>query len=357
MEALKQASSGTTAMVPAFDAPAPSGSIAELEAKLSAYQAFISNYIVESQEQKRIAVQQAEAAMAKKYEEKLLVLGAAAASPAPIANIAPAVTNELFSSRNAKVSAAAAAGKSRWGDLESQRAGGSIGFVVNGAVPIPPEVIAADHGLRNDGGVGGPTLAERIAVGANASPTSSSIPTSYQIRNAMVAAAGKDSRWGPMEVQKAAGVTVTPIAAFKPSKATLAVPVRAAASPPVTPELVLEADHGLRHDGGVGGLTLAERLASGAVGLTRPTITKTRMDYQRRNVKVAAAGKSSRWGAMEVERAVNVAAMPLVSAAPASVLPSELVAAADHGLRSDGGVGGPTLAERVNLGARLMGNK
>lgn len=357
MEALKKASSGSAAMVTAFDAPAPSGSIAELEAKLSAYQSFISNYIVESHEQKRIAVQQAEAAMAKKYEEKLLALGAISVSPAPIANIAPTVTNELFSSRNAKVSAAAAAGKSRWGDMESQRAASSIGVAVSGAVAIPPEVIAADHGLRNDGGVGGPTLTERIAAGANASPASITAPTKYQIRNAMVAAAGKDSRWGPMEVQKAAGMTVTPISAFKPSKATLAVPVRAAASPPVTPELVLEADHGLRNDGGVGGLTLAERLSTGAVGLTRPTITKTRMDYQRRNVKVAAAGKSSRWGAMEVEKAVNVAAMPLVSAAPASKVPSELVAAADHGLRNDGGVGGPTLAERINLGARLMANK
>jgi len=31
------------------------------------------------------------------------------------------------------------------------------------------------------------------------------------------------------------------------------------------------------------------------------------------------------------------------------------IEAADHGLQADGGVGGPSLAERVNLGAELLG--
>ena len=30
------------------------------------------------------------------------------------------------------------------------------------------------------------------------------------------------------------------------------------------------------------------------------------------------------------------------------------IKAADHGLRADGGVGGPSLADRVNLGAKLL---
>ena len=33
-------------------------------------------------------------------------------------------------------------------------------------IPVPPEVEAADHGLRNDGGVGGPSLAERVNLGS-----------------------------------------------------------------------------------------------------------------------------------------------------------------------------------------------
>ena len=37
------------------------------------------------------------------------------------------------------------------------------------------------------------------------------------------------------------------------------------------------------------------------------------------------------------------------------IVASPEVEAADHGLRADGGVGGPSLAERVNLGASLLG--
>ena len=85
-------------------------------------------------------------------------------------------------------------------------------MVVNG---VPPEVEKADHGLRADGGVGGPSLAERVAMGAavvsaapvsHATPVLSSSQALYQKRNAMVSAAGKagKSRWGVLEVQKAA---------------------------------------------------------------------------------------------------------------------------------------------------------
>jgi serine O-acetyltransferase len=35
-------------------------------------------------------------------------------------------------------------------------------------IVVPPEVLEADHGLRADGGVDGPTLAERVALGAKA---------------------------------------------------------------------------------------------------------------------------------------------------------------------------------------------
>jgi hypothetical protein len=72
----------------------------------------------------------------------------------------------------------------------------------------------ADHGLRADGGVGGPSLAERVAMGtavvstapvSHATPVLSSSQDLYLKRNAMVSAAGKagKSRWGDMEIQRA----------------------------------------------------------------------------------------------------------------------------------------------------------
>jgi hypothetical protein len=318
VEALKAGTGGS--MVTIGNSAAPSGSMEELQAKLSSYQSFITNYIVEAQEQKRLAVQQAEAAVAKKYEEKLLILGAVA-RPADVATIPP-VANDLYSTRNAKVSAAAAAGKSRWGDLESHRA----------------SLVTGGNTLQ---------MAEPVATVARlASPQE----MYYQSRNERVFAAGKSSRWGPMEVQKAAGVAVTPIAASTPSTATIPV-ASLAARAIVTPDIIAAADHGLRSDGGVGGLTLAERLTTGAV-VTRPTVTHETMNYHIRNIKIAAAGKASRWGPMEVEKASKLAITPIVSVR--SAVPPEVLAA-DHGLRNDGAVGGPTLAERVNLGAKLMG--
>jgi hypothetical protein len=69
------------------------------------------------------------------------------------------------------IAAAGKAGKSRWGDMEIIKvtklaaslpaASAAVAFA-----PVPPEVEAADHGLRNDGGVGGPSLAQRINLGA-----------------------------------------------------------------------------------------------------------------------------------------------------------------------------------------------
>ena len=197
-------------------------------------------------------------------------------------------------------------------------------------------------------------MAERLAAGAGVASSDSAFATpqllSFKMRNAKVVAAGKYSRWGPMEVQKAAGVAVTPIAASTPSTATIPV-ASLAARAIVTPDIIAAADHGLRSDGGVGGLTLAERLTTGAV-VTRPTVTHETMNYHIRNIKIAAAGKASRWGPMEVEKASKLAITPIVSVR--SAIPPEVLAA-DHGLRNDGAVGGPTLAERVNLGAKLMG--
>lgn len=56
--------------------------------------------------------------------------------------------SSLFDQRNARVVAAAAAGKSRWGDKEVERAGGSSPAP---AAPAPPKVI---------------TLEDRVNLGA-----------------------------------------------------------------------------------------------------------------------------------------------------------------------------------------------
>jgi len=74
--------------------------------------------------------------------------------------------------------------------------------------------------------------------------------------------------------------------------------------------------------------------------------------FLERNTLIATAGPKSRWGPMEVAKAqkhVSTAPeQPVITITPE-------IEAADHGLRADGGVGGPSLAERVNLGAELLG--
>lgn len=250
------------------------GSKEEIAAKLIAYQSFMAKYIVEAQEEKLRAVKAAEAAMAKKFEGNLL---SAAAPAAPVlASAASSPETKLYMDRNAKVSAAAAAGKSRWGQKEVERVSRTNNV---GAAAIAPEEVNGS-------------------------------------------------------------------AVVKPSVASPAV---------VVPPEVKAADHGLRSDGSVGGLTLAERVALGASAngaAAPPMLSKQGVLYHQRNAMVAASAKAgkSRWGDMEVQKAVKLA-----SAAPAAVAAAPEIEAADHGLRADGSVGGPSLAERVNLGAQLLG--
>ncbi len=258
-------------IVPASSAPAPpTGSVAELSKKLEAYQKFMAEYVVKAQEDKARAVREAEIAITKKYEAKLqaLMLPPTAGSGSLSANVK---VNEAFLKRSEKVAAAAKAGKSRWGDREVERAAGvSINVpkqtinaapaatpVANGAVPA--EVIAADHGLRADGGVGGWTLAERVMNGANGVEISNGampnmiVPNdAYLARNAYIAAAakaGKQNRWGSMEETRSIEFKASPLPA---GAQVIAIPE------------VTAADHGLRADGGVGGPTLAQRVNLGA---------------------------------------------------------------------------------------------
>ena len=355
-----------TSIVPAAGAAAatagaPSGDVQILSEKLVKYQIFMAEYIIKAQEEKAKAVKEAEVAVAKKYEDKLnaFMLNPAAAGTGTGTSVAAEADEpRLYKERNAKISAAAKAGTSRWGDREVERAGAKappsqllkpippINVATGGAVP--EEVIAADHGLRADGGVGGLSLAERVMNGA----AEADEPRLYKERNAKIAAAAKagTSRWGDREVERA-GAKAPPSMLLKPIP-----PINAATVGGAVPEEVIAADHGLRADGGVGGLSLAERVMNGAAA-PAATATSSNPNFEKRNAKIAAAaksGKQSRWGSREVDKAIEYSATALPASRAVNIAVLAEVEAADHGLRADGGVGGPSLAERVNLGARLL---
>ena len=244
-------------------------SVEELSAKLASYQKFMADYIVKASEQKFQAVKVAEMALAKKYEAKLLLLnGSNSESVSPPVVSTGAKSNPAFEKRNAKV--AAAAGKSRWGEKEVEKAQVAATTTTTTAPPaekvidvvdIPSEVIEADHGLRADGGVGGLTLAERVMLGSQASTNVEIAHTvkntsNYEKRNAYLlksANAGK-SRWGDAEIAN--------VQRFEEQKALSGS--NTSSKTLVAPIDVKDADYGLRADGGVGGPSLSERVNLGA---------------------------------------------------------------------------------------------
>jgi len=205
-----------------------------LVALVRGYKHFVANYVADAEKQKADAVKAAEEALTEKYEAKL----AATARNADVAPQPPAMpptgvvkaeapraaayaatssvktqTNDLYAKRNARVTAAASAGKSRWGNQEVHR-------VATGKVKIPEKAM-----------VDTPTPAERT-------------PSLYDKRNIRLAAAAKSgkSRWGEMENER--------VLAMAGDKASNAAQIEAA-------------DHGLRADGGVSGPSLAERVNQG----------------------------------------------------------------------------------------------
>lgn len=284
----------------------------------------MANYIVESHQAKIKAIEAAQLATAKKYEEKLKLLGGS--TSAPPAAAAPA-ESKLFQERSEKVAAAAKAGKSRWGDAENAKAA--------------------------KGSIGAPPVASAAAAPAAALPDGSEL---YDKRNARIAAAAKagKSRWGAMENDKAQQLAAgaLPSASSSGSASNNAVPV----------DIVEKADHGLRADGGVSGPSLMERLNLGAELVaaegqgTAPAPLNGLYDKRNARVAAAAAAGKSRWGPMENDKAKEmVAALPAGgSASSVAAVSNEIIEKADHGLRADGGVSGPSLADRVNLGAALV---
>eukprot|EP00986_Skeletonema_menzelii_P021142 scaffold33355_cov131-Skeletonema_menzelii.AAC.1 len=218
---------------PALPAAAPMQpvsiiSASDAEAKLASYQKFMSEYIVNAQNQKLLAVKEAELKAEKKFQDRLEQLLAASGAALPSSDAVetqPAAAAELslFQKRNLKVAAAGEAGKSRWGSLEVKKA-------TENAKSQPPVVVAsstvaesslfeqrnarvvaaADAGKSRWGDMevqkakssGITSLEDRVSFGASL----------FDRRNARVvaaAAAGK-SRWGDMEVQKAGGSSPAP---------------------------------------------------------------------------------------------------------------------------------------------------
>lgn len=344
----------TPAIVPSknFSLDITNMSKEQLAGRLVTYQQFMSKYIVEAQEQKMKAVKAAEDAITAKYEQKLR-LYQAKAPPTP----EPSPATKLYEGRNAHVAAAAAAGKSRWGDMEVAKVQGKYSDV-NGTVQVNGAAI--------------PIMEEKSESAPIAVLSGSSL---YYHRNQMVAAAGAagKSRWGDAEVDKAtkeAAKGGPALAAFSTSVPEQKMPVPTLSAPAaskivVTPEIEA-ADHGLRSDGGVGGPSLAERVNLGeqlfaATSAESTPVVNGRASptlYDSRNARVAAAAAAgkSRWGPMENDKATSFSSNALsgaTSSAIAVAVPPE-VEAADHGMRADGGVGGPSLAQRVNLGAALL---
>jgi hypothetical protein len=435
----------------------------ELLAKILQYQTYMRQYMVNAQEQKYRAVKEAEVTAQQKLSASLSLLGLSPATTAITTTTTVSVTESpLYTVRNVAVANAAAAGRqSRWGSMEVQRVltttasslsnypstttdaaavitSGVINgrsttqqaistattIPVNGAsapvwnmdttttpmtkanspslmvVPIPPEVEAADHGLRSDGSIGGLTLAERIHYGSNADsaatrtvPVSTSLTTTsttgtahsveeqlYHQRNVKVvrtAQAGVSNRWGAQEVDRVSNiVTAMTNVQASTTKTTLATAPRVNVDAPTmasiinpiqvpVPPEVEAADHGLRSDGSVGGLTLAERIYFGSNADTTTTTTIVapatssltsstntansveEMLYNQRNLKVvrtALAGVSNRWGAQEVDRVSNIVTTAVTNVPNVQNTPPQNVVSSFT-----------TTTQRVNFGASILG--
>jgi hypothetical protein len=215
-----------------------------------------------------------------------------------------------------------------------------------------------------------PSVIEESTLLLQQDGESADVPLLYRERNAKIALAAKAgiSRWGNEELKRV-GVTELPIIKTISSSTTSVTMSTDNAS---QSQSVTEADHGMRADGGVGGPTLADRVMNGAsvvdtnVSFSSSSSSSSSSGntslYEKRNANIAKAvsdGTSTRWGTEEVTKVMNIASNVLPatsSSSPSSSSPSVVaqVEAANHGMRADGGVGGPTLAERVNLGATLL---
>ena len=147
----------------------------------------MAEYIVNAQQQKFLAVKEAELKAEQKFQERLEKLFEGSSMPGAAAAVVVEETAKVtsFQSRNAVIIAAGAAGKSRWGNAEIERA-----IKEQAASPTPAAAVVTTE-------------------------APSSAATSFESRNAQVVAAGAagKSRWGNAEVERAAnGVGAAPVA-------------------------------------------------------------------------------------------------------------------------------------------------
>jgi len=196
----------------------------------------------------------------------------------------------------------------------------------------------------------------------------------YESRSANVAAAAKTgkSRWGDAEVKRATELSDKVVSDNVVMKVEVSIPEVDSVENnngvvrndldhvKVTP--VTSSEH-------TNGIALKDSDHGNSIVISDPDSTKKTVEsvaYERRNDFIAAAakaGKQYRWGVREEQRAIERVAAPSIKGSsdkgsmteiiPEADIPQE-VKDADHGLRADGGVGGPSLAERVNLGAELL---
>lgn len=263
LKSIQSITGGTIDSPPAISTSIPTDNTA-IAQKLVSYQTFMEEYMVNAQNQKLLAIREAELKAEKKFQERLEKLLAASNAALREKSVDATVLSReltLFEKRNARVIAAAQAGVSRWGSMEVER---------------------AQELAKNAPAV----------TSMPATSKSSAELTLFDQRNAKVvaaAAAGK-SRWGDMEVNKAKNSGVTAVSQSSSS--------------------------------------------------TNSQVAESSLFVQR-NAKIvaaAAAGKS-RWGSMEVDRAISSGASgTIVNVQSTTPAPSVV-----------------TLADRINLGAQLLG--
>lgn len=263
--------------------------------------------------EKEMSVKAAEEAVAKKYEKQLAQLKGAinSSSPAPsdFVDPAPALTttinpDDLYLKRNARISEAAAAGNSRWGDREVQRAQQvNSGRVITANTHAPTKIIPPVNGIAR--------ASKMPAVTPKASASYALGDYLYQKRNANLAAAaaaGK-SRWGGKEIQKVQ---------------------QSGHDPSLMSAATKDNDVYQGRSGTVSGAAAAGKARWGGKEVDRiqavnsaPSITvdlsaEVQNDiYVKRNsyIAAAAAAGKSRWGEQEIKRVEDIEA-------PAKVTPS-----------------------------------
>ncbi|GKY99054.1 hypothetical protein MPSEU_000861100 [Mayamaea pseudoterrestris] len=301
------------------------------------YQQFLATYVVKASEAKFRAVEETRRAVVAKFTaaavksdpEMTTTTTSTFVSPASASDSSSSST--LYESRNQAVKASASANKSRWGQAEVERL----------SSVAAPEAVTAKESLVS---------------------SSASLPE-YQSRNKNVLAAwleGK-SRWMDEEIQRLQGKKM--VAPSRPANLLQAVAPMEQSNNEVS-SAIDAADHGLR-----AGLSLGERVTNGASALAQGLVHNVQSYYaaRNRNVLDAATKDKTRWGEEEVSRIqTNQASVPaykkvsgrmLAATPPLSLTQAQVdfaVDAADHGLRADGGVGGLSLGERVNLGAAAV---